>query len=329
VSVAGLLRVAVAVLTRRDGKVLLAQRLPGTPYPGYWEFPGGKLEPGESAAQALARELREELGIDVMRAVPWMTQCYVYPHAHVELNFFRVLDWQGKPHGRDGQALAWQTPGAFDVAPLLPANTGVLRALTLPAVYGISMAEDLGKTTFLARVRVAIDKGLSLIQLREKSFAADELAALAGQLLALTRPRGARVVLNGDADSARRLGCDGVHWSAARLAAAETRPGDMLCAASCHDAMELAHAAQLGVDFAVLGPVKPTPSHPDAKPLGWERFAELVRATPIPVYALGGLEYADLDVAIAQGAHGVALRRAAWRNPCGDKSVPEELDAGS
>jgi 8-oxo-dGTP diphosphatase len=314
VNSARLLRVAVAVLMRRDGKVLLAQRLPRTPYPGYWEFPGGKLEAGESPAQALARELSEELGIDVMRALPWLTQRYVYPHAHVELNFFRVFDWQGEPHGRDGQALAWQTPGAFDVAPLLPANTVVLRALTLPTVYGISMADDLGEAAFLARARVAIDEGLLLIQLREKSLAAEELARLAGQLLALTRPRGVRVLLNGDADAARRLGCEGVHWSAARLAAAEARPGDILCAASCHDATELARAAQLDVDFAVLGPVKPTPSHPDACPLGWERFAELVRATPIPVYALGGLEHADLDVAIALGAHGVALRRAAWRS---------------
>src|SRR5262249_19327974 len=111
--------VAAAVLTRGDGKVLLAQRLQGTPYPGYWEFPGGKLEPGESAASALKRELQEELGISVSRASPWLTQRYEYPHAHVELNFFRVFAWKGEPHGRDGQAIAWQTPGAFDVAPLL------------------------------------------------------------------------------------------------------------------------------------------------------------------------------------------------------------------
>ena len=309
----GLVPVAAAVILRGDGKVLLAQRLQGTPYPGYWEFPGGKLEPGESASAALKRELREELGITVRRSAPWLTRRYHYPHAKVELHFFRVFDWQGEPHGRDGQAIAWQTPGAFDVAPLLPANTLVLRALTLPLVYAISMAEDLGEEVFLARARVALDAGLKLVQLREKSFAPDRLERLARALLSLARTHRARVLLNGETDTARVLGCDGVHWGAARLAAAAARPGDMLCAASCHDAEELARAAEIGVDFAVLGPVKPTPSHPNARPLGWDRFEELISGSSIPVYALGGLEQVDLDAAIAHGAHGVALRRAAWK----------------
>lgn len=309
----GIVPVAAAVLVRGDGKVLLAQRLQGTPYPGYWEFPGGKLEPGESAAAALKRELHEELGITVRRAAPWLTQRYDYAHANVELNFFRVFDWQGEPHGRDGQAIAWQTPGAFDVAPLLPANTVVLRALTLPSVYAISMAEDLGEEVFLGRARVALDAGLKLLQIREKSFTPQRLERFAQALLSVARPHGARVLLNGDVDTARTLGCDGVHLSSARLAAATARPDDMLCAASCHDAKELARATGIGVDFAVLGPIKPTPSHPYAHPLGWDRFEELVRGSPIPVYALGGLDHADLDTAIVHGAHGVALRRSAWK----------------
>ncbi len=311
-SAASVVRVAVAVILRRDGAVLLAQRLAGTPYAGYWEFPGGKLEPGESAWQALKRELHEELGIEVTRATPWLTQRYEYPHAHVELAFFRVYAWHGEPYGRDGQSIAWQVPGAFEVAPLLPANSIVLRALMLPPVYAISMAEELGAVEFLSRARVAIERGLRLIQLREKSLPPRQVEHLAESLCAIARAHGARVLLNGEVEEARRLGCDGVHWSAARLAAAQARPDDMQCAASCHDEVELARAAQVGVDFVVLGPVKATPSHPDASPLGWARFAELVHGTPIPVYALGGLHRDDLDVAIAHGAHGVALRRAAW-----------------
>ena len=307
-----IVRVAAAILLRGDGKVLLAQRLPGTPYAGFWEFPGGKLEPGESAHDALLRELDEELGIVVTRAAPWLTQRYEYSHAHVELDFFRVFEWRGEPHGRDGQAIAWQQPAAIEVTPLLPANAPVLRALVLPAVYAISMAEDLGEAEFLARARAALDAGLTLIQLREKSFAPERLRALAEKLLAISGPYGARVLLNGDGAAARAIGCAGVHWSAARLLAARTRPDDLLCAASTHDAAELAHAAALGVDFVVLGPVAETPTHPDARPLGWQRFAELAAGSPMPVYALGGLSADDLGVAVAHGAHGVALRRAAW-----------------
>src|SRR5438045_2564768 len=179
--------------------------MPGTPYPGYWEFPGGKLEANESTREALLRELDEELGIIVTRAAPWLVQRYVYPHAHVELNFFRVFGWSGTPRGRDGQAIAWQTPGAFDVAPLLPANAMVLRSLALPDVYAISMAEEMGVASFLERARSAIGAGVKLIQLREKSFKVEELARLAEALLSLSQPSGARILLNGGEDLARGL----------------------------------------------------------------------------------------------------------------------------
>ena len=305
-------QVAVAILLRGDGRVLLAQRLAGTPYPGYWEFPGGKLEAGESAYEALVRELDEELGIAVVRAAPWLVRRHAYPHADVELHFFRVSAWRGEPRGRDGQAIAWQMPGAFEVTPLLPANEVILNALELPLIYGISRAEDLGEEVFLQRAEKALGNGLRLVELREKSWPVERLQRLAERLLALTQASGARVLLNGDAALARRLGCAGIHWTSAALRSARVRPDGMLCAASCHDRAELAHAADLGLDFAVLGPVAATPSHPGAVPLGWLRFAELLLATPLPVYALGGLDRADLDTAIAHGAHGLALRRAAW-----------------
>jgi 8-oxo-dGTP diphosphatase len=325
---APVLRVAAAVLIRDDGNVLLAQRLPGTPYPGYWEFPGGKLEAGESAHDALLRELHEELGISVTRAVPWLVQRYSYPHAHVELNFFRVFGWSGEPRGRDGQTLAWQTPGAFEVAPLLPANAVILRSLELPPVYAISMAEDLGVEAFLERARNAIDGGIRLIELREKSFTEEDLVRFAEKLLALGKSRGARILLNGDADVARRLGCAGVHWTSARLLAAQRRPTEMLCAASCHDEAELARAVELGVDFVVLGPVLPTPSHATARPLGWRRFEQLSRGMPLPVYALGGIQRDDLELAMRHGAHGVALRRGAW-NTTQEVAAPGSESSGS
>ncbi|MEP7184053.1 MAG: Nudix family hydrolase [Betaproteobacteria bacterium] len=307
-----LVRVAAAVVLRADGRVLLAQRPPGKAYAGYWEFPGGKLEPGETPRRALDRELREELGLVVRRAAPWLIQRYVYPHAHVELHFFRVLAWDGEPVGHDGQAFAWQAPGAFTVAPLLPANTRVLQALVLPSVCGITMAGDLGEPAFLAAAERALAGGLRLIQVREKDWPDARRRALVDALLARALPFDARVLLNGDAERARAWGCHGVHWTAAALAAAAERPAGLLCSASCHTGAELARACALGLDFVVLGPVLPTPTHPDARPLGWDGFAALVAGTTLPVFALGGLARGDLDVAIANGAHGIALRRGAW-----------------
>jgi 8-oxo-dGTP diphosphatase len=304
--------VAAAVILRPDGRVLLAQRPPGKAYAGYWEFPGGKLEPGEAPRHALERELAEELGIRVRRAAPWLVQRFVYPHAHVELHFFRVFEWDGEPVGHDGQAFAWQVPDAFDVAPLLPANTLVLRALLLPPVCGITMASEMGEAAFVARARTALDRGLRLIQFREKDWPLARQRALGEALLALARPHGARVLLNGTIDDARAWGFDGVHWTSAALAAAAERPADLLCSASCHTHDEIAKAGALALDFALLGPVRPTPTHPGASTLGWEGFEAIAAGAPLPVFALGGLERADLDSAIVRGAHGVALRRGAW-----------------
>ncbi|HJU22793.1 MAG TPA: Nudix family hydrolase, partial [Casimicrobiaceae bacterium] len=295
----GIVRVAAAVIERADGRVLLAQRPPDRAYGGYWEFPGGKLEIGETPEAALARELHEELGIVVRQASPWLTQEFVYPHAHVELNFFRVRAWDGEPSGRDGQAFSWQDPFAIDVTPLLPANTRVLAALALPLIYAITCAADMGEDAFLRRARRALDNGVRLIQIREKTWKQSRRDAFAHALIGLAKPMGARVILNGSEDDARRLGCDGVHWTAAVLAAEHARPRDLLVGASCHTTDEVARAAALDVDFVILGPVFATPTHPDAVPLGWQGFAKRIVGTRVPVYALGGLARNDLDEAIA------------------------------
>ena len=131
-----LTRVAVAIIQRKaDGEhqVLFAQRPVGKAYAGYWEFPGGKIEGGESVIDALIREIDEELGLRIKSATLWRSERFSYEHAHVELNFCRTSDWSGEPHGREGQWFAWQSPDAILLSPLLPAlhaaESGVLAAL--------------------------------------------------------------------------------------------------------------------------------------------------------------------------------------------------------
>jgi 8-oxo-dGTP diphosphatase len=125
-------RVAVGVLVRSDGHVLLADRPAGKPYAGYWEFPGGKIEPGEDVAAALERELDEELGIEIGRSVPWVTFEFDYPHAYVELQFRVVHEWRGDPHSREGQRVGFFDPAGALPQPLLPAALPTLRWLLFP-----------------------------------------------------------------------------------------------------------------------------------------------------------------------------------------------------
>jgi 8-oxo-dGTP diphosphatase len=117
--------VAVGVLIDERGRFLLTSRPAGKVYAGWWEFPGGKLERGESVVAALARELHEELGIDVVDAEPWRVTRMDYAHARVRLHFCKVLAWRGDLQMREGQAMAWQTL-PVTVAPVLPGTLPVL-----------------------------------------------------------------------------------------------------------------------------------------------------------------------------------------------------------
>jgi 8-oxo-dGTP diphosphatase len=304
--------VSVAVLQRPDGTFLMAQRPEGKAYSGYWEFPGGKVEAGETPHHALIRELHEELGIEVQTAYPWLTRVFTYPHATVHLNFFRVTRWQGEPHGREGQLLSWQRQPELSVAPVLPANDLILRALQLPHLYAISNATELGAEEFIQRLKLALNRGLRLLQIREKGWEPAALRELSLRTVELAHAAGARVLINGDAELAREVGADGVQLTGSQLAVCRERPDFGLCAASCHSAVELKHAAELELDFALLSPVLPTKSHPGAAHLGWDAFAAMARESSMPVYALGGLQKRDMETAWQSGAHGIALLRQAW-----------------
>jgi len=311
-SVSSPVDVAVAILTRPDGSVLLAQRPESKVFSGYWEFPGGKVEAGEPVTHALARELHEELGIDVVRAYPWVTRVYTYPHAEVRLHFHRVVEWRGSPRCKEHQAMAWQQVGAFEVSPLLPANDPVLRALSLPAEYAISNAAGMGESRFLECLRRRLADGLKLVQIRERSLSDAALARLAGQVVEMALPHRARVLVNGKVEVARAAGADGVQITERELLALAQRPAIPLVGASCHEAAALRRAESLGVDFAVLGPVNATPTHPDAALLGWGGFASIAAGAAIPVYAIGGLSRSDFQTAWTHGAHGLAMIRGSW-----------------
>lgn len=322
------LDVAVGVLVRADGKVLLADRPQGKPYAGYWEFPGGKIEPGETVAAALKRELHEELGIDIGPALPWVVFEHDYPHAYVRLNFCRVFEWRGEPHARENQRLGFFDPAQPLPAPLLPAAVPALRWLALPPVYAVSMIDEMSETGFLAALDRTLANGLRLLVIREPRLGDDRIAAVASQVIEQAHAHGARVLLSSRHRATDTALFDGVHLTARDLMLTSRRPPANLVAASVHDRRELDRAGAIGCDFAVLGSVLPTPSHADGPTLGWRGVSDLLQAAPIPVYAIGGLGSNDLAQARACGAHGVAFQRAAWTaNPRGDAALPAALRA--
>jgi 8-oxo-dGTP diphosphatase len=210
----------------------------GKPYPGYWEFPGGKIEAGEDPHAALARELKEELGIEVTAATPWITRVYAYTHATVRLHFLRVSAWRGEPQPLEDQAIRWQRVGAPDVSPMLPANAPVLASLDLPAVMVISDAARRGIDGWIAALAERALTERMLVQIREKGMDRLKAQHLLSRALVRAQPFGSRVVVNSDNGTFPQ--CDGVHLTAGALLAAGARPAGRLVGASCHDEAELA-----------------------------------------------------------------------------------------
>lgn len=308
------LHVAAAVIRGTDGRVLIARRPEHKHQGGLWEFPGGKVEAGEAVEVALARELHEELGIDVMASRPLIQVRHDYPDLAVLLDVHEVGAFTGEPHGREGQPLAWVAPRELPDYQFPEANRPIVAAARLPAHYLIT-PDDLEPAELLRGVRRALADGIRLLQLRAPNMYSPEYRDLATDIQGLCAGK-AQLMLKGPLEWLGDFPAAGWHLTAAQLRkyAANGRPfpRERWLAASCHDAEELALAAQMGVDFVTLSPVQATQTHPEAAPLGWDSAAELIRGFNQPVYLLGGVGPGEQARAWQAGAQGVAGIRAFW-----------------
>lgn len=304
--------VVAAVLRDARGRILLARRTEGRDLAGAWEFPGGKVEPDEAPLEALARELHEELGIRIQGAEPLVSVPQAYPDKRIVLDVYSVPAYEGTPRGRERQALAWSPQEKLSSYPMPPADRPVVAVLNQPPRYLVS-PESLEPAAWLAQLDKALAAGARRVQLRARGLSAKALEALAMNARIRCKAAGAQLLVNGEPGLAAELGI-GLHLPSKQLMAMSQRPlpEGQLLAASCHDADELAQAEAIGADFAVLGPVRATESHPEAKPLGWERFSRLREGVSLPIYALGGMKPGDVATARRHGAQGVAGIRAFW-----------------
>ncbi|MGN6512152.1 MAG: Nudix family hydrolase [Lysobacteraceae bacterium] len=308
--------VAVVAGVIRDprGRILLARRTEGRDLAGLWEFPGGKVELGETPEAALVRELREELGIEVEAGSPLIAVPQRYPHKRLRLDVRAIARWRGSAKGHEGQALAWVPPHRLPDYPMPPADRPVVAALLQPDRYLVTPPPDADDAAWLDGLRRALAAGIARVHLRGgDAIPPARWRALAEAAAALCAEAGAQALVNADVALARALGI-GVHLRAAQLGALAARPlaAGQWVAASCHDLAELRRAEALGCDFAVLGPVAPTATHPEATPLGWAGFAALREQVALPLYAIGGLAPSDIPTARAHGAQGIAAIRALW-----------------
>lgn len=307
-------QVAAAVIRRADGHILLAKRADQQHQGGLWEFPGGKLEAGESALVALRRELQEELGIAVTAARPLIKVQHDYPDKQVLLDVWEVSGFTGEPRGAEGQPLAWVSPRQLPDYDFPAANQPIVRAARLPAQYLITPAELDGKPLLLG-IQAAIAAGARLIQLRAPNMYSPEYRDLAVDVVGLCAGK-AQLMLKGPLEWLGDFPAAGWHLTAEQLRKYADKgrpfPAQRWLAASCHNAEELALARQMGVDFVTLSPVQPTQSHPEAQPLGWEAAAQLIEGLNLPVYLLGGVSPGDSERAWQLGAQGVAGIRAFW-----------------
>ncbi|NIP73409.1 MAG: Nudix family hydrolase [Gammaproteobacteria bacterium] len=308
------LPVVAAVIFNGRGEVLLSRRADHAHQGGLWEFPGGKLEPAEGPRHGLARELREELGVRVQRARPLIRVRHDYGDRVVRLDVWRVQRYAGEPEPREGQRLEWVAPDRLPEWAMPAADAPVVNAVRLPERYLVTGEPEGPAEAFLKRLERALQRGVRLVQLRAHTAGPRAYVDLARAAVGLCRRHGARILLNADPERARELDADGVHLTSRRLLALERRPlpRPLWVAASCHTRGELRHADTLGVDFAVLSAIRPTPSHPEAQALGWAQFAQLVDRVNIPVYALGGVSQEDLERAFQCGAQGIGGIRSLW-----------------
>lgn len=329
--------VAVGVVTHGEC-VLIARRPPGKHLGGLLEFPGGKVDPGESVRHALVRELAEEVALEADAAAmePLIQIEHDYGDKSVLLDVWRVMAFKGVARGLEGQSVDWVRVATMNDADFPVANRPIIRALRLPSEWLVTGASDeVGQISRNLTIALSARSRCGLL-LRQPQLAADAYLRLAHEVLPLCKGHGIPLVLHGAPSLLQVLPeAAGIHLSQSvvrqladvrtakgrcsskqtTVPASEARPvaAQKWLGVSCHSPAELADAALIGADYGTLSPLNPTSSHPGREPLGWDNFRGWVRSARFPVYAMGGVGQQDIPSSIGHGGQGIAGISHWWR----------------
>ena len=308
-----IVHVAVAVIVDQKNRVLIARRAQHVHQGGLWEFPGGKVELGESNYDALCREVFEELQIQIQSAQPLIRIPHHYNEQSVLLDVWQVTRFIGEPQGAEGQAIEWRAVNDLVCHDFPAANRKIIAALQYPSCLLIT-GEFSDLIDFNCKLANALESGVKLVQLRCKLDCSEALyKTIAESAAQLCESAGAQLLLNAAPELAEALHL-GLHLNSKLLHSYTQRPvaTDRWLSASCHNLRDIKQAEALHVDFILLSPVKKTSSHPQLDGLGWQRCSAMLAHTVTPAYALGGLSMSDLNDARQAGAQGVAAISAFW-----------------
>lgn len=310
-----IVHVAVAVIKNQHGQLFIAKRPEKSHQGGLWEFPGGKIENGESVQEALARELFEEVGITVLDASPLIRIHHDYDDKSVLLDVWCINDFSGEAHGKEGQETCWINLEHLSEYTFPEANTSIIKALNLPDKCMIT-GEFNSEENLVKKIQVGIEKGM-MIQFRAPVLDSNIYFNYAEKIYDICKRHNVKLLLNTSFENYIEQQAfkfsHGLHLNSQEIHKYPTGQNfDFLTSTSVHNNDELLLAEKNDIDFVLLSPVKKTLSHPGSKPLGWTNFREITEITNLPVYALGGMTVNDIKTAKTNGGQGIAAIGEFW-----------------
>jgi len=300
-----IIKAVVGVLRNESGQLLIAKRQDHQFMAGFWELPGGKVEPQESDQEAIIRELQEELGIVATSLSLHQTMVYQYTDRIIELGIYNIDNYRNIPKGAEGQEISWTAIKNLNHYKLLPTMSAFINSITLPNKYWITPSSNHQSDEWMRKFDEKMTQDISLVQLRAKTELPTDFVE---NLYKKCKQNHVKLLLNTVGKTFNETHCDGWHLTTGEMLKLTQKPctDDKLLGASTHNLEEALTAQKLGADFVVISPVQATQTHPDTIPIGWEIAKEVVNKLNIPVYFLGGMSLNDLDKTLKLGAQGIA-----------------------